>query len=183
MVFMSLTRLFSVAVMAILCSLALPVVTKADTITFTAVLSGANEVPARTTDATGTATLVVDTVTGKAVLTISFSGLTTGLTGAHIHCCAGPTANAPVFHGFDSQLTAGATSGSLTNYTLPITLTAQNIADLQNGLMYINIHSSTYPGGEIRGQLYAVPEPGTLLLLGAGLISAASALKKRRRRD
>ncbi len=178
---MSLTRSLSVAVMTLLCTLALSAVTKADTITFTAVLSGANEVPARTTNATGMATLVVDTVTGRATLSVSFSGLTTGLTGAHIHCCAGPTANAGVLIDFGSQFTAGATSGSFTNFSF--TLTAQQINDLRNGLMYVNIHSSTYPGGEIRGQLYAVPEPGTLMLLGAGLLSVATALKKRRGRD
>jgi hypothetical protein len=181
MVFMSLTRLFSVAVMTLLCTLALSAVAKADTITFTAVLSGANEVPARTTNATGMATLVVDMTTGKATLSVSFSGLTTGLTGAHIHCCAGPTANAGVIVDFGSQLTTGATSGSFTNYSF--TLTAQQLNDLRNGLMYVNIHSSTYPGGEIRGQLYAVPEPGTLLLLGAGLLSAASALRKKQKKD
>jgi hypothetical protein len=183
MVFMTLTRVFSVAVMTLLCVLALSVVAKADTITFTAVLNGANEVPSRNTTATGTATLVLDTATGRAVLSVSFSGLTSGLTGAHIHCCALPTANAGVLQGFDSQLTIGATSGSFTNWTLPITLTAQQMADLRNGLMYVNIHTSNFTGGEIRGQLYAVPEPGTLLLLGAGLLSLAGALRKRRDQD
>ncbi len=180
---MSLTRCFSVAVMTLLCVLALSVVTKADTIIFTATLSGANEVPPRATNATGTATLILDTATGRAVLSVSFSGLSAGLTGAHIHCCASTSANAPVLQGFDSQLTAGSTSGSLSNYTLPITLTAQQMADLRNGLMYVNIHTSTFPGGEIRGQLTEIPEPGTLLLLGAGLLSIASVLKKRRDRD
>lgn len=180
---MSFTRIFSMMVMAVFCLFTLPAITKADTITFTATLTGANEVPPRNTNAAGTATLILDTATGKAVLSVSFSGLTSGLTGAHIHCCAGPTANAGVLQGFDSQLTPGATSGSLTNWALPITLTAQQMADLRNGLMYVNIHSTTYPGGEIRGQLYAVPEPGTLLLLGAGLLSVASRLKKRRSQD
>ena len=185
---MSLTRLFSAAVMTVFCVLALSVVTKADTITFTAILSGANEVPVRQSNGTGAATLIVDDVTGKASLSVGFTGLTTGVTGGHIHCCASSSANGPVIVPFNSSLTLGpgGTSGALGNFTF--TFTAQQITDLKNGLMYVNIHTSTFPGGEIRGQLTAggaaaVPEPGTLLLLGAGLLSMAGALKKRRDQD
>ena len=49
------------------------------------------------------------------------------------------------------------------------------IAGMQNGLAYVNIHTSAFPGGEIRGQL---PEPATVLLLG---IAALAALGLRRR--
>jgi hypothetical protein len=174
--------------MTLFCVLALSGVTKADTITFTAVLSGANEVPPRQSNGTGAATLIVDDVTGKASFSVGFTGLTTGVTGGHIHCCAGPDATAGVIVPFHGSLTLGpgGTSGALGNFTF--TFTAQQIADLKNGLMYVNIHTSTFPGGEIRGQLIGagaapIPEPGTLLLLGAGLLSMASALKKRRDQD
>lgn len=36
------------------------------------------------------------------------------------------------------------------------------------GLSYINFHTAQFPGGEIRGQLFVVPEPGSLALLGLG---------------
>jgi len=41
------------------------------------------------------------------------------------------------------------------------------IAGIENRETYLNIHTTLFPGGEIRGIL--VPEPATLLLLGTGL--------------
>ena len=43
------------------------------------------------------------------------------------------------------------------------------IDDLLAGLWYINIHSSAFPGGEIRGQVdpTIVPEPSTITLVSA----------------
>ena len=46
----------------------------------------------------------------------------------------------------------------------------QQVSDLEGGQWYINIHSSTFGGGEIRGQILPVPEPSTLLLLGVGTL-------------
>jgi hypothetical protein len=53
------------------------------------------------------------------------------------------------------------------------------LAGLQSGRAYFNVHTTAYPGGEIRGFLAAAPEPATLLLLGGGL---AGAVVRRRRR-
>lgn len=180
---MSLTRLFSAAAVTLLCVIAFSVVTKADTITFTATLSGAKETTPNASTATGTATVVLDSITGKGTLTLTFSGLTTAVTGAHIHCCAAQGANAPVIVPFDAFLTLSADklSGSITNYAF--TLTATQVTAMINGLTYVNVHTTQFGPGEIRGQLTAVPEPGTLFLMGAGLASVAGAIRKRRRKD
>jgi hypothetical protein len=47
---------------------------------------------------------------------------------------------------------------------------AQQQAQLASGQYYVNIHSSTFGGGEIRGQIYLAPEPTCAsLLLGGGV--------------
>jgi MYXO-CTERM domain-containing protein len=47
------------------------------------------------------------------------------------------------------------------------------------GEAYLNVHSSVFPGGEIRGYLQPTPEPATFLMAGAAL--AALAWRRRRR--
>jgi hypothetical protein len=108
----------------------------------------------------------------------SFSGISGTFSDAHIHGSAAPGANAGVLYSIVPFLTLGADnksgtlSGQITmvpmpnNRDVPIT---QQLLDLNNGLWYFNIHSSSFGGGEIRGQILSVPEPSTLALIGLGL--------------
>ncbi len=61
------------------------------------------------------------------------------------------------------------------------------IAGIENGMTYLNIHTSANPGGEIRDQLgpvpAAVPEPTTLLLFGTTMTGLGLAARWRRRRQ
>jgi hypothetical protein len=43
-------------------------------------------------------------------------------------------------------------------------------ADLLAGLWYLNLHTTAFGGGEIRGQVLVVPEPSTLTLVMGGLL-------------
>jgi hypothetical protein len=52
-------------------------------------------------------------------------------------------------------------------------LTDQQESDLLAELWYVNLHTTTFAGGEIRGQVTIVPEPSMGTLLGFGLLLAA----------
>jgi hypothetical protein len=111
---------------------------------FTATLSGANEVPANSSTATGTATVRLNTETKILTAVVTYSGMTPNQ--GHIHKAAAGV-NGGVVFGFSNVGT------SPINYTSP-PLTAAQEADLIGALNYVNLHSlPNFAGGEIRGQL------------------------------
>ncbi len=155
---------------------------QAQFITFTAVLNGAQEVPAANTPATGTATLVLNTATNQFTLDLQFSGLTAPVTVAHIHRAAAGV-NGPVIVGLDGMtLSGGRPSWNLISpgvssfnsggaLTAPFAFPTAEVANLIAGNTYFNIHSSAFPGGEIRGQI--IPTPGALALAGLAALGVA----------
>ncbi|MBC8029575.1 MAG: PQQ-dependent sugar dehydrogenase [Pyrinomonadaceae bacterium] len=110
---------------------------------FTANLNGAQEVPPTASAGTGAATLLLSPDEKTARLSLNFSGISGTQTDAHIHgpAPAGSTASAL----FPLPL------GQLSDFE--ITLTPTQVQDLKSGLFYINVHSATFPTGDIRGQL------------------------------
>jgi hypothetical protein len=135
--------------------------------TFQAFLSGVNEVPANGSTATGFGTVVLNAASNQITVNMSFSGLTGGnATAAHIHGPAPVGQNTNVLFGFTGV--PSATSGAIPEQTFAINAT--QIGYLFNNLLYMNVHNGTFPGGEIRGQLSIVPEPGmgALVCLGGG---------------
>jgi len=157
-------------------------------VTFTANLTQANEVPPTGSPATGSATIVLDAAANTLSLHVTFSGLTSNTTMAHIHCClassfltgvnVGVATTVPAFPGFPLGVTSGTydhildlTSAGSYN---PAFVTAQGsvakaeaalISGIQNGETYLNIHTMTNPGGEIRGFVVASPTSAQLSLL------------------
>ena len=109
---------------------------------FVATLTGAQQVPAVNTPATGTASLILSPDEKTVRLSLSFSGLTSQETDAHIHGPAAVGVNAGVL--FPLPL------GQLNDFE--VTLTPQQVSDLKAGLHYINVHTSNFLSGEIRGQ-------------------------------
>jgi hypothetical protein len=141
---------------------------------FTAALNAAAENnPQDSSTGTGSAIVTWDTVTNLMTVNVTFSGLTTGTTASHIHCCAVPPSNAgvatttPTFPGFPLGVTSGTylhtfdmTAASSYNPAFvtanggtPTSAEAVLFAGLVAGQAYLNIHTTMFPGGEIRGVL------------------------------
>ena len=93
----------------------------------------------------GMATASFDTATKTLIWTVDYSGLSGPATAAHIHGPADPGANAGIVVPFTGNL-ASPIKGSAT-------LTDAQIAQLEAGKWYVNIHTEANKGGEIRGQL------------------------------
>jgi len=163
--------------------------------TFVGNLNGANEVPVVNTPGTGFTTVILDPTAQTLQVNVTFSGLTSLTTAAHIHCCAPLGTNAmvattvPAFPGFPIVANGmGVTSGDYHSMVLSLTdagtynpafVTAEGglgpaemalINGIENGLTYLNVHTQTNPGGEIRSQLEPAPEPASLVLLGSALV-------------
>lgn len=145
-----------------LCSVA-----NAQVINISAVLDGLQETPPNASPGFGTMTGTYDLGTNLLSWNIVFAGLTAPVTAAHFHQAppgvAGPV-HVPIPIGGGSPFIGNAF------------ITEAQEAELLLGNWYINIHTQTFPGGEIRGQVQ-VPAPTSLAIVGA-----AGLLASRRRR-
>lgn len=116
-------------------------------VTYTAHLTGKDEVPPTTSAGTGDATLTYDAATKVLNWKVTYSGLTGPATAGHIHGPAPAGVNAGVLIPFDvPKAPAGTITGSKA-------LTDAQLADLNSGRYYVNIHTEANKGGEIRGQI------------------------------
>lgn len=172
---------------------------------FEAILDGPSEAPPNASPGTGFARVVFDDVAQTMSVQAEFQDLIAITTAAHIH---GPTAapgagtagvmtstpSFPLFplgvtsgsfsNTFDMTLANSYSSAFLNNATnLGSVATASNtmLTAMRDGKAYFNIHTTQFGGGEIRGFLTAVPEPGTWALMIAGFGMTGAMLRSRRR--
>jgi len=119
--------------------------------------------PCGTSTAVGTATFVL-TETGveadnMCTFHIEFSGLTSATTNGHIHGPAPVGLSAGVVRGFAANGPPGTHVSPIDGvwrFTDGQSLTNARVAQLKGGLLYVNIHTANYTGGEIRGQITTV---------------------------
>jgi hypothetical protein len=112
--------------------------------TFVASLDGAQETPPNGSAATGSGTATIDTATKVLTATVTTPGIVGSA--AHIHNGA-PGISGPIIFPL-TEMPAG--SG---NWRTTVTLTDAQFNLLMSGNYYFNVHSATFPNGEIRGQI------------------------------
>ncbi len=128
---------------------------------FAAILTGAQEVPPVTTTNSGNGMVIL--APGRDSIRYH---LTTNVTAtmAHIHKAPGGVAGA-----VEITIPAGASAKGTS------AITAGQLADLERGLWYFNVHSATAPGGEVRGQVLGIGETlYTAVLTGAEEVPAVT---------
>jgi hypothetical protein len=117
---------------------------------FSTTLTGANEVPGPgDPDASGTASVTLNPGQGEVCFDLAWAGIDGTVTAAHIHVApagvAGPVV-VPLFSGsFSGTDSASACVSADRDLVLAIIQNPENY--------YVNIHSTVFPAGAVRGQL------------------------------
>jgi len=136
------------------------------TVTYKATLTGAAERPTPVaSNGTGSFTGVYDPNTGLMTYTVTYSGLGSASTASHIHCCGTDAQAVGVLVNFQTfgnvLFTPGPTSQTYNGvilltpaFSASATINGDSLRKAMDaGLTYVNVHSSQFPGGEVRGQI------------------------------
>jgi hypothetical protein len=175
------TRVSGILTVAAAALLGTAPLARAAVITYTTTLSGPNESPPNASAGTGIGQVDVNTTTNQMHVYVRFSGLTGNTTASHIHSAtsiagagtAGVATTTPTFAGFplgvkfgeydiilDLTLASSYNPSFVTaNGGTTASAEAALLAGIAAGKAYLNVHSSSFPGGEIRGFLLEATTP------------------------
>jgi MYXO-CTERM domain-containing protein len=167
-----------------------PMAANAKVSVFEAILDGPSEAPPNNSPGTGKAILTTDDILNTLRLQVSFRDLIGSTTVAHIHAptpfadggTAGVATTVPTFPFFPTGVTSGtydqtfdmllasSYNPNFINSNGGTTASAQAalFSAIFDGKAYLNIHSTEFRGGEIRGFFKPETVPGPLPLLGVG---------------
>ena len=151
-------------------SLAIVVAVRADdgeNNTFEARLNGLQQVPAVITTGHGTFNGTISPDGTSISYTLTYSGLTSEVHFAHIHIGQSRVNGGVVAFlcggtGHPACPTSGTVTGTLTSANVTAQMPSQGVAagDFQGlvtairaGVTYVNVHTTNFPAGEIRGQI------------------------------
>jgi hypothetical protein len=153
-------------------------------------LNAAQEVPTNASPAAGSMQITINDTTNVISYQFTSFNLVGSFTMAHIHrALAG--VNGPVVYDLvpAADYSGPVTFGPSINIPNSWALLGQNETNMSAGLgalinatpwnYYVNIHTSAFPGGEIRGQLAPIPEASTWALMIAGLALVGWKLRRR----
>jgi hypothetical protein len=142
-------------------------------------LSGLSERPLPTVPslASGIAEISLDILPAFTTVTwnIRWAGLSDLPTAAHFHGPAGTEESASALFSLGNFFTDSTPSSGGFSGVRQLSDAAQ-ISAIRDGMAYVDIHTESYPDGEIRGQLQAIAEPSTLAFMGG--MAAALALMR-----
>ena len=114
---------------------------------FVANLSGAQIVPAVTTNGKAVCKGVLNAAQTQINLTCTYSDLSSGASATNVRSAAAGANGAVLFD-------LGTVSGTSGTVTSTINLTAAQVSDLRANRFYVNLQTANNSGGEIRGQLH-----------------------------
>jgi hypothetical protein len=128
--------------------------------TYVATLEGGQEVPARQSSGTGRAIALVSKSGDRIDVSVTISGLT-NVTQAHIHRAPAGTNGGIVFWLWERNNSrypptpeqVGRSWVNPSDEPRDTPLTQAMVDELRAGNLYVNFHTTQFPGGEIRGQL------------------------------
>ena len=158
---------------------------------FSVGLSGPAEAPPNASPGIGGGFVELDPVAHTLRVSFSFSGLTAPTSATHIHCCVLPNGTAgvattlPAFTGFPLGTTSGTFDGTFStlsattwnpayiaaNGGTPATAETALLNGMRATSAYLNVHTTAFPGGEIRGFL-TIQDPTNLPTLAQSMLVA-----------